>query len=193
VGVALACLALAGCGSERQDADEPEGEFTLEVVEASFPERQTTAQPAVMRLSVRNTDDRDLPNLTVTVNTEGGGAGDPAGAFAVASADPRLADRSTPVWIVDRGPAGGDTAATNTWALGPMFPGETREVEWRLTAVRPGTYTVSYSVWPGLQGKSRPAGGQRTTGSFDVVISDEPVPARVNSKGEVVRGDGGRD
>jgi hypothetical protein len=193
VALALAGLAVAGCGGERQDADEPDGEFTLEVLDASFPERQTTAQHSTLRLSVRNTDDRDLPNLAVTIATEGGGAGDPAGAFAVAADDPRLADRNTPVWIVDQGPEGGDTAATNTWALGPMFPGETREVEWRLTAVRPGNYTVNYTVSPGLFGKARPAGGQRTTGSFDVVISDEPVPARVNSKGEVVRGDGGRD
>jgi hypothetical protein len=188
VAAGLACLALAGCGSERQDADEPEGEFTLEVVEASFPERQTTAQHATMRLSVRNTDDRDLPNLAVTIATEGGD-GDPAGAFAVAEADPRLADSSKPVWIVDRGPAGGDTAATNTWALGPMFPGETREVEWRVTAVRPGSYTVNYTVSPGLYGNAVPAGGQRTTGSFDVEISADPVPARVNRQGEVVRGE----
>jgi hypothetical protein len=187
VVLALAGLALAGCGSERQDADEPEGEFTLEVVEASFPERQTTAQHATMRISVRNTDDRDLPNLAVTIATEANGGAEPAGAFAVAGADPRLAENEHPVWVVDRGPAGGDTAATNTWAMGPMFPGETREVEWRLTAVRPGSYTVNYTVAPGLFGKAVPAGGQRTTGSFDVEISDEPVPARVNAKGEVVR------
>ena len=53
------CALCRGCGSERQDADEPEGEFTLEVVDASFPERQTTAQHSTMRISVRNTDDRD--------------------------------------------------------------------------------------------------------------------------------------
>ena len=187
VAIGLAGLALAGCGGERQDADEPEGEFTLEVVEASFPERQTTAQPATMRISVRNTDDRDLPNLAVTVATEASDGGEPAGAFAVAADDPRLADPERPVWVVDRGPEGGDTAATNTWALGPMFPGETREVEWRLTAVRPGSYTVNYTVAPGLYGNAVPAGGQRTTGSFDVEISDDPVPARVNAKGEVVR------
>ena len=191
MAIALAGLAVAGCGSERQDAAEPEGEFTLEVLEASFPERQTTAQHATLRLSVRNTDDRDLPNLAVTIATEGSGGGEPAGAFEIAAADARLADKGQPVWIVDRGPAGGDTAATNTWTLGRMFPGETREVEWRLTAVRPGTYTVNYSVSPGLYGRAVPANGQRTSGSFRVEISDEPVPARVNGKGEVVRGKAG--
>ena len=191
LAMALGCLAVAGCGGERQDADEPEGEFTLEVVEASFPPRQTTAQAAIMRLAVRNTDDRELPNLAVTIATEGQDAGGPAGAFAVASTDPRLADRDKPVWIVDRGPVGGETAATNTWAVGPTFPGQTRELEWRLTAVRPGTYTVDYRVSPGLHGNAVPANGQRTTGSFRVEISDEPVPARVNAEGEVVRGKAG--
>ena len=184
---AVACLALAGCGGDRQDADEPEGEFALEVVEATFPERQTTAQHSTMRIAVRNIDDRNLPNLAVTINTESPGGADPAGAFAMAATDPRLADPEQPVWIVDRGPSGGDTAATNTWAVGPVFPGQTREIEWRLTAVRPGTYTVNYSVSPGLHGRAVPANGQDTTGSFRVQISDEPVPARVNRKGEVVR------
>jgi len=189
--LAIALLAAAGCGSERQDANEPEGEFTLEVVEASFPARQSTAQSSTMRLAVRNTDDRELPNLAVTIDTEGADGGGPAGAFAIASADSRLADRSRPVWIVDRGPVGGEAAATNTWAVGPMFPGQTRELEWRLTAVRPGTYTVNCRVSPGLFGRAVPANGQNTTGSFRVEISDEPVPARVNAQGEVVRGTAG--
>ena len=193
LAIVLAGLAVAGCGSERQDANEPEGEFALEVVEASFPERQTTAQAATLRLSVRNTDDRNLPNLAVTVSTDAAGGGDPASAFGVAADDVRLADPDRPVWIVDRAPVGGDAAATNTWAVGPLFPGQTRELEWRLTAVRPGNYTVNYEVSPGLDGRAVAANGQRTTGSFDVHISHEPVPARVNDQGEVVRGEKGRD
>jgi hypothetical protein len=189
VCAALLVLGLvAGCGGERQDADEPEGEFTLEIVRASFPERQSIAQRSTLRLEVRNTDDRELPNLAVTVETEPEGDEAAGVAFAQAGEDPRLADPSRPVWVLDRPPAGGQSAYTNTWALGPLFPGQTKEVEFRLTAVRAGSYTVCYRVSPGLDGKAVPANGQRTEGSFRVTISDEPVPARVNDAGEVVRG-----
>ena len=185
----LAVAVAGGCGGERQDAYEPSGEFTLEVLDASFPARQSLAQPARMRLDVRNTDDRELPNLAVTVETEpANGDGAPI-AFAQAADDARLADSGRPVWVVDRGPDGGTSAYTNTWAVGPVLPGETKTVEWLVTAVQPGDYTVNYRVSPGLDGKAVPADGQRTTGSFDVEISDEPVPARVGEDGEVVRGE----
>ena len=182
-------LVVAGCGGSRQDANEPEGEYTLSVERASFPPRQSIAQPTTMRLTVRNTDDRELPNLAVTVETEPDTKGAAPTAFGQAASDSRLADPNGPVWIVDRGPKGGDSAYTNTWALGRMFPGETKEIEWRLTAVRPGTYTVNYRVAPGLNGKAVAANGQKDSGTFRVTISDEPVPARVNAKGEVVRDD----
>jgi hypothetical protein len=188
VAPVLVALVLAGCGSERQDESEPRGEFTLEVVEATFPERQSLAQPARLAIEVRNTDDRELPDVSVTVKTEPDGGGEAAAAFAQVEDDPRLADPQEPVWIVDRAPAGSTGSAAATWSLGSMFPGQTERFEWRLTAVRAGRYRVAYSVSPGLYGKAVPANGQNTTGSFDVVISDEPVPARVNDAGEVVRG-----
>jgi len=183
----LAAVAVSSCGGERQDADEPSGEFTLEVVDASFPERQSIAERTRLRIEVRNTDDRELPNVAVTVETEPDDGGEAGVAFAQAADDPRLADGARPVWIVDRGPEGGTSAYTNTWAVGPMFPGQTKAFEWRLTAVEAGDYTVNYRVSPGLDGKAVPANGQRTTGSFRVTVADEPVPARVNEDGEVVR------
>jgi hypothetical protein len=188
-----ALLGVVGCGGERQDANEPDGKFTLEIVKASFPAKQTTAQHSTLRLQVRNTDDRDLPNLAVTVETEPSTRGAAPTAFGQASDDARLADSNRPIWIVDREPEGGESAYTNTWALGRVVPGETKDLEWRLTAVRPGTYTINYRIAPGLNGKAVPANGQKVSGSFDVTISDEPVPARVNSKGEVVRGSSAAD
>jgi hypothetical protein len=186
--VVVSVLALAGCGGQRQDADEPSGSFRVSVTDASFPAKQTIAQPTRLRIAVRNTDKRDLPNVAVTVNTKPAHAGTAPLAFGQASSDTRLADTAKPVWIVDRGPSGGDTAYTNTWALGRMFPGETKTFTWHLTAVKAGTYTVAYRVAPGLDGKARAAGGQRVAGSFRVTISDKPVPARVDDNGNVVRG-----
>jgi hypothetical protein len=184
--VAVVALA-AGCGGGRQDADEPEGDFTLSVLEASFPAKQSTAQRSTLRLQVRNTDDKQLPNVAVTIKTDPSTKGAAPTAFGQASDDARLADSNRPVWIVDRGPDGGQSAYTNTWAFGPMSPGETRDFEWRLTAVRPGTYTIRYAVSPGLNGKAKVASGQDNAGALHVTISDKPVPARVNGKGEVVR------
>jgi hypothetical protein len=189
----VAVLAVAaGCGGARQDADEPEGDFTLSVLKATFPAEQSTAQRATMHLQVRNTDDKQLPDVAVTIQTAPGTKGAAPTAFGQATDDTRLADSNRPVWIVDRGPEGGESAYTNTWSFGPMFPGETKDFEWRLTAVRPGTYTIKYSVSPGLNGKAKVANGQKNSGTFDVTISDEPVPARVNGKGEVVRERSGR-
>jgi len=182
---------LPGCGGSRQDAHEPEGTFTLSVLKASFPARQSTAQHSTLRLQVRNTDDRALPNVAVTIATDPDVKGASPTAFGEASSDTRLADPKQPVWIVDRQPTGGDSAYTNTWVFGSMSPGEVKEFEWGVTAVRPGTYTIRYAVSPGLNGKARIANGQKNTGSFAVTISAEPVPARVNGKGEVVRGSAG--
>ena len=186
LGAAL--LATAGCGGTRQDADEPSGQFKVSVTSASFPAKQTIAQPSRLKIAVRNADNRALPNVAVTVQTKPSRSGAAPLAFGQADSDSRLADTGKPVWIVDNGPNGGTTAYTNTWALGRMSPGETKTFTWRLTAVKAGTYTVAYRVAPGLDGKARPAGGQHIRGSFEVTISDKPVPARVDDNGNVVRG-----
>jgi hypothetical protein len=179
--LALAVLAAlaAGCGGgARQDADEPSGTFRVQVVRASFPARQQIAQSVRLRLRVRNADRRDLRNVAVTVQTRA-----PAGAAPVAfgqGAGPGsdLASSARPVWILDKGPVGGDTADARTWDAGRLRAGEARTLEWHLVAVKAGTYTVSYRVFPGLHGNAKPAPG-RTGGTFRVRITDRPVPARV--------------
>jgi hypothetical protein len=187
--LAVVVLATAGCGAKRQDADEPAGQFKVSVTRASFPAKQTIAQPTRLRIEVRNADQRALPNVAVTVATKATHSGAAPLAFGEAASDTRLADTAKPVWILDEAPSGGDTAYTNTWALGRMLPGETKTFTWKLTAVRAGTYTIAYRVAPGLDGKARVAAGEHARGSFRVTISDQPVPARVDDKGRVVRGD----
>ena len=185
---AAAALAWAGCGQERQDADAPSGEFALEVTDASFPAKQRIAEPTTLKLEVANRGDRAVPNLAVTVETRPKRGGDAPAAFAQNADDPTLADGGRPVWIVDEGPAGGESAYVNTWAVGPLGKGQTRTVEWKVTAVESGSYTVAWRLAPSLEGDFKLASG-RTKGEFAVTIADEPVPARVDADGDVVRGE----
>ena len=125
----------------------------------------------------------------MTVETDPSKQGEGTVAFGQRVDDSRLSDPERPVWIVDEGPEGGDSAATNTWALGRLAAGQTKTFRWKVTAVQPGSYTIKYRVSPGLDGKARLAGGGRTDGSFRVRIEDKPVPARVDDDGNVVRGE----
>ena len=188
---ALAAIAVTvgatGCGAKRQDADEPKGSFRLEVSDASFPRSQQVAQTSTMRVRVRNADSKDVPNVALTVETQAKLPGGAPSSFGQAVDDPRLADNERPIWIVDRGPMGGETAYTNTWALGRLKPGQSKTFEWRVTAIKPGRYTIDYEAAPGLDGKARLASGSRASGSLRVRISGDPVDARVADDGSVER------
>jgi hypothetical protein len=187
--VLVAVVLAAGCGGggARQDADEPSGSFKVEVVSASFPRLQHIAQTVRLRVRVRNADTRVLP-VAVTVETRPPTPGVAPAAFGQGSLDPELADSVRPVWVLDRGPLGGDTAAVNTWSSGGLRPGQSRLLTWTLVAAKAGTYTVVYRVSPGLAGKAKAAAGARTEGRLNVTIDDEPVPARVGGDGQVIRG-----
>jgi hypothetical protein len=186
VVLAVGALALAGCGGgERQDADEPEGSYRLEVVDASFPQEQAIAERTTLSIAVRNADSKAAPNVAVTIATAPKQPGGAPGAFAQNRDDSTLADPSRPVWILDRGPEGGETAYTNTWALGRMEPGQTKTFEWRVTAVQAGDYTVDYKISPGLDGKAKLTGGGGA-GSFRVSIEDDPPQSRVAADGKTV-------
>lgn len=182
--IALAgCAAVvAGCGggeSARQDADEPSGTWTVDVVEAEFPRSQRLAEQETLRVRVRNTADRAIPNLAVTVDS-----------FSRRSEQANLADPNRPVWIVDDGPRGGTTAYTNTWALGRVPAGQTKTFEWKVTPVEAGTHKVSYRVAAGLDGKAKARldGGDRPEGTFTVRVSKEPSQSRVDpDTGDVIR------
>jgi hypothetical protein len=141
-----------------------------------------------MSIRVRNADSKEAPNVAVTVETDPSKPGAGTAAFGQHVADTRLSDTGRPIWVVDTGPEGGESAATNTWALGRLQPGKTKEFRWRVTAVQPGSYTIKYRISPGLDGRAKLAGGGRTDGSFKVRIEDKPVPARVDDDGNVVRG-----
>lgn len=177
--LAAACATLAGCGGQRQDANEPAGTFWMSVADASFPLRQHVAQRTHLRIVVRNDGRRTIPEAAVTVH-----------GFDRQLKRADLADSSRATWIIDHGPRGGDTAYVSTWALGSLAPGATRTFAWTVTPTFAGTHEVTYELAAGLAGKSRVAlsGGHPPGGSFTVRVSGRPPSATVDPQtGAVVR------
>jgi hypothetical protein len=187
VAAVVAASLAAGCGGgERQDANEPSGAFKVDVVKATFPKQQRLSQTAVMRIVVRNADTRTIPDVAVSVLSDDPKGG---GGFATRSAEPGLADPSRNLWIVDRGPRGGDTAYVSTWALGPLPAGRSRTFEWHVTPVVAGAHTVRWRVAAGLDGKARAQteGGHEAAGTIPVTVLSKPAAATVDPKtGDVV-------
>jgi hypothetical protein len=175
--------------------DEPEGEFPLDVVTAKFPNRQRLADTTDLRLGVENTGEETIPDLAVTIFVDDGASG----SFNIRLEQPGLANPNRPVWVLEekypqlagerrpRGSSPGAVTQTNTFAFGPLEPDERREMIWKLTPVRGGTYTVNYEIAAGLTGKARAvtADGSQPSGKFVVTISTKPPKARVNDEGKV--------
>ena len=65
---------------------------------------------------------------------------------------------------------------------GPLPPGATRTFAWRVTPVKPGLYTVHYTIAAGLAGRSRArlADGAIPHGHFTVAIAPRPPATHVN-------------
>ena len=207
LAVALAA-GLVACGDDdRQDVDEPEGDFPVGVSQAQFPTKQRLAQTSDLRLAIENIGEETVPDLSVTIYTGDEKAGGP---FDVRSEQPGLADPNRPVWILeneypklltpdldpdeldDAPSAGAEAAQTDTFSFGPVAPGETKDIVWRVTAVEPGTYTVHYELAAGLHGKAKAvtADGSPVKGEFVVTITSKPPETCVNASGQVVTGCG---
>ncbi|MGI9019965.1 MAG: hypothetical protein ACR2G3_04565 [Solirubrobacterales bacterium] len=200
-----AVVAMSGCGGSeelRQDAEEPSGEFPVEVADAKFPTRQRLAQTSDLSLGVENIGEEQIPDLAVTICIDSCEADGP---FSLRSEQPGLASPNRPVWILEQDypkllepgissneldgepTAGAEAAQTNTFSFGAVAPGDELAAVWRVTPVRAGTYTVNYEIAAGLTGKAKAiaADGSPAEGSFVVTITDEPPNATVKPDGSI--------
>jgi hypothetical protein len=191
--LALSCTsAVVGCGGgERQDANEPEGNFDVAVVSATFPQKQQLAQTSRLVITVENTGREAVPNLAVTVN-----------GLDYRATQPNLAAPERPRFAVngisrqiggfpeakDATPLGCDTAYVNTWACGPLKPGKQAKLVWEVTPVKAGAYEITWRVAGGLNGKAKAVvtGGGAPTGTFSGTVSRAAPKVRVAADGKTV-------
>jgi hypothetical protein len=76
----------------------------------------------------------------------------------------------------------------DTWALGPLEPGESKKFRWDVTAVVAGPYELSYKVAAGLDGKARAIDdtGEAPQGVFTGTVSDEAPQTRIADDGKTI-------
>jgi hypothetical protein len=184
--VAVAGL-LAGCGGgSEQNAGEKAAAYRMRLLRVGFPAKQAVARPARLELEVRNVGTKTVPAVVVSVDS-----------FSFSSAYPGLADNRRPIWVVEQGPGavanppvqtqevtfpgGAQTAYVSTWALAALPPGRKTTFVWKVTPVKPGTYTLHFGIAGGLAGKATVTLAHSSVRRAVLVhIAPKPPPTHVN-------------
>jgi hypothetical protein len=196
--VAVAAL-LGACGGDDSSSEtsEPNRPYEVRVTEASFPAKQNLGQTSLLELGFRNTGETDVPVLAVTISIAGKQGETSALPFAIQDPTPGLAQADRPVWVLaatyprrqgSSRPGGASTSNSKTFAFGPLKAGRTTKAVWKLSAVRPGKYTLRYDVSAGLGGKAKAetSGGVAPGGSLVTEITTELPDTEVTDSGEIV-------
>jgi hypothetical protein len=192
-----ALLSACGGGGSSTAPEEPSGRFKVKVTDATFPSQQHLGQTSLLRLGIRNTGDRAVPNLLVSFTIKGQRGEDSSLPFGLSDPQPELAQPDRPVWVLaatyprlagSSDPGGSSTSSPKTFALGALKPGETTTALWKLSAVRAGKFTVVYDVGAGIGGaaKAETEGGVSPGGSFTTEVSDRLPETEVTDSGEIV-------
>jgi hypothetical protein len=192
-----ALLSACGGGDSSTAPEEASGKFKVKVTEAAFPTKQHLGQTSLLRLGIRNTGDRAVPNLLVTFTIKGQRGEDSSLPFGLSDPQPELAQPDRPVWVLaatyprldgSSDPGGSSTSSPKTFALGALKPGETTTALWKLSAVRAGKFTLLYDVGAGLGGaaKAETEGGVSPGGSFTTEVSERLPETEVTDSGEIV-------
>jgi hypothetical protein len=195
---ALLALSIGACGGgSSSDANEAEGKYDVKVTDANFPTEQHLGQTYLLDLGIRNTGDKTIPALTVNVSIKGKEGAGSSLPFGIRDPQPELAQPDRPVWVLaahypkfigSSANGGAETSNPKTFDFGPLKKNASADVVWKLSAVKPGTYTVVYAVEAGLSDKTKAktGGGAAPGGSFTGKISSAERNTEVNDSGEVV-------
>lgn len=195
-------ISIAACGGgASSDANEAGGSFPVRITKAEFPTSQRVGQTSLMRLAIRNTGDKTIPELTVSVSIAGKEGQASTFPFTIRDPQPDLAQPDRPVWVLSARyprfagsskPAGAETSNQKTYDFGSLRAGATANLVWKLNAVKVGRYTLLYGIDAGLGGKAKATGpgDVRPGGSFSVRISSAPYDTEVTPDGEVAPTDG---
>jgi len=210
--VCLAAIAASGCGSPaRQDADEPKGNFPVQIVDASFPTDQRLARTSNLTIVVRNPGPKRIPIVSVTVKCpgqHGGSGGSPSGSsassgFSYRTTYPGVADPSRPRFVVntvptrtprvyDQGrldPLERSSSYVDTFPLGSLAAGRSVTFRWNVTAVKSGKFRICYRVNAGLDGKAKAVPANRDDpidGEFNGEVKQAPPQAHIGADGKTV-------
>jgi hypothetical protein len=194
----LLALSTAACGGGgSSDSNEATGTFPLEVASATFPTKQELGQTSLLRLGLRNTGRKTIPALTVSFSIAGKEGRTSNLPFGIHDPQPELAQPDRPVWVLSEHypkfagssePGGAETSNPKTFDFGPLKPGATTNVVWKLSAVKSGPYVLTYAIGAGLTAASKAttSGGATPGGSFAVRIASKTPNKVVNGRGEVV-------
>ena len=189
---------IAGCGGGGEPVaqfdNEPAGAYPVEVIAADFPSRQTIAETYDLELAVRNSGEKTIPAMSVTINLPGEGS---TLAFAYRDDQVGLAQPQRPVWVLEEGypklagtvgRGGAGTANKRTFNFGEVKAGDTANMIWRVVAVKPGEHVVSYQVNAGLSGEANAEdeAGDPVDGLLPSVISSKPILTKIDDNGKVV-------
>lgn len=196
---ALIALSPAACGGgESSDANEAGGTYSVAVTRAEFPTRQELGQTSLLRLELRNTGDKTVPALTVNFSIAGREGRASSLPFGIHDPEPGLAQPDRPVWVLaehypkfagSTEPGGAETSNPKTFDFGPLKPGATANVVWKLSAVKTGHWALTYTVAAGLTTatKAETGGGATPGGSFAVRIVSRTPDKVVTGRGEIIR------
>lgn len=179
LGVASALvLGVAGCGSVASAPDESQAKAVeLKVSPGKFSKTdQRPGDEVTLSLTVTNSGSNPTDDFVVQLEgLEESTIAKPGDETRERTEKDDLPDSTErAAWFIDEAPNGGSFSESNLYPGGPLAPGRSRTLRWRMNAAQPGTHTIKYQVYGGLSdNEAKATSGTGLTGSVTGTISEK--------------------